>query len=72
MVRDNGAGGADPAAGSGLVGSQDRVEALGGTITIDSIAGRGTSIVATLPIPAAPDHEIESRATSASPAESGV
>jgi PAS domain S-box-containing protein len=57
-VRDDGVGGADPGGGSGLVGLQDRVEALGGTITIDSIAGRGTFIVVTLPIPAEPDQEI--------------
>ena len=50
MVRDDGVGGADPGGGSGLVGLQDRVEALGGTIKIDSSAGRGTCVVATLPI----------------------
>jgi Histidine kinase-, DNA gyrase B-, and HSP90-like ATPase len=51
-VRDDGAGGADPARGSGLVGLKDRVEALGGTITIDSPAGAGTSLHAELPLPA--------------------
>ena len=50
MVRDDGVGGADPGRGSGLVGLQDRVEALGGTIKIDSSAGGGTCVVATLPI----------------------
>ena len=35
-VRDDGVGGADPARGSGLVGLRDRVEALGGTIAVDS------------------------------------
>jgi signal transduction histidine kinase len=50
LVRDDGVGGADPAAGSGLVGLQDRVEALGGTIKIDSSAGSGTCVVVTLPI----------------------
>jgi signal transduction histidine kinase len=49
MVRDDGVGGADPGGGSGLVGLQDRVEALGGTIKIDSSAGSGTCVVATLP-----------------------
>jgi PAS domain S-box-containing protein len=58
-VRDDGVGGADPGGGSGLVGLRDRVEALGGTITIDSTAERGTCIVVTLPIPAEPDQEIE-------------
>jgi PAS domain S-box-containing protein len=49
-VRDDGVGRARPGRGSGLVGLQDRVEALGGTITIDSAAGRGTCIRVTLPI----------------------
>jgi signal transduction histidine kinase len=59
MVRDDGVGGADPGGGSGLVGLQDRVEALGGTITLDSSAGRGTCVVVTLPIATEPDQEIE-------------
>jgi len=50
-VRDDGAGGADPVRGSGLVGLKDRIEALGGTITIDSPAGEGTSLHAELPLP---------------------
>jgi signal transduction histidine kinase len=50
-VRDDGAGGADPVRGSGLVGLKDRIEALGGTITIDSPAGAGTSLHAELPLP---------------------
>jgi signal transduction histidine kinase len=50
MVRDDGVGGADPGRGSGLVGLQDRVEALGGTITIDSSAAKGTCVEVTLPI----------------------
>jgi PAS domain S-box-containing protein len=58
-VRDDGVGGADPGGGSGLVGLQDRVEALGGTITIDSQAGSGTGLVVTLPIATEPDPEIE-------------
>jgi PAS domain S-box-containing protein len=49
-VRDDGVGGADPGGGSGLVGLQDRVEALGGTITIDSTAGLGTCVVVSLPV----------------------
>jgi PAS domain S-box-containing protein len=49
-IRDNGAGGADPGRGSGLVGLQDRIEALGGTIRIDSPPGGGTSILVTLPL----------------------
>jgi signal transduction histidine kinase len=49
-VRDDGAGGADPARGSGLVGLKDRVEALGGTITVHSPAGAGTTLHAELPL----------------------
>jgi len=49
-VRDDGDGGADPARGSGLVGLKDRVEALGGTFTIDSPAGAGTFLHAELPL----------------------
>jgi signal transduction histidine kinase len=49
-VRDDGVGGADPSRGSGLVGLKDRVEALGGTITIASGSGNGTSVVARIPI----------------------
>ena len=56
-VRDDGVGGADPVAGSGLVGLQDRVEALGGAIRIDSPAGRGTGVVVTLPIATEPAQE---------------
>jgi signal transduction histidine kinase len=50
VVRDDGVGGADPGKGSGLVGLQDRVEALGGRITIGSSAGTGTCLIATLPV----------------------
>jgi len=59
VVRDDGVGGADPGRGSGLVGLQDRVEALGGTIRIDSSADRGTSVAVTLPIATATDREID-------------
>jgi signal transduction histidine kinase len=50
-VRDDGVGGADPARGSGLVGLRDRVEAFGGTMSLDSPAGEGTTLVAQLPLP---------------------
>ena len=58
-IRDDGVGGADRGRGSGLVGLQDRVEALGGTIKIDSSAGSGTCVAVTLPIATKPDQEIE-------------
>ena len=43
-VRDDGAGGAGFAGGTGLVGLKDRVEALGGRIFLDSPRGAGTSL----------------------------
>jgi PAS domain S-box-containing protein len=49
-IRDNGIGGVERSRGSGIVGLQDRVEALGGRITIDSVPGNGTLLVATLPV----------------------
>jgi signal transduction histidine kinase/PAS domain-containing protein len=49
-IRDDGAGGADPRRGSGLIGLTDRVEALGGRIEIASPPRRGTSLVARIPI----------------------
>ena len=49
-VHDDGVGGADPAGGSGLVGLRDRVEALGGTISLDSPRSEGTTLVAELPL----------------------
>jgi signal transduction histidine kinase len=49
-VRDDGVGGADPAGGTGLIGLKDRVEALGGTITVHSPAGAGTTLHAELPL----------------------
>jgi signal transduction histidine kinase len=48
-IRDDGIGGADPAAGSGLIGLRDRVQALGGSIEVTSHAGEGTAIVVELP-----------------------
>jgi signal transduction histidine kinase len=49
-LRDDGAGGADPSRGSGLVGLQDRVEALGGAISVHSPLGAGTSLHVELPL----------------------
>jgi signal transduction histidine kinase len=49
-VRDDGAGGADPARGSGLTGLHDRVQAIGGTVAIHSPAGAGTTVLVTLPL----------------------
>jgi signal transduction histidine kinase len=49
-IRDDGVGGADPSRGTGLVGLTDRVEALGGTIVIESRPGTGTRITVRLPL----------------------
>jgi signal transduction histidine kinase len=52
LIRDDGRGGADPTAGSGLVGLTDRVEALGGRISLASPPGAGTAIRVELPLTA--------------------
>jgi GAF domain-containing protein len=49
-IRDDGIGGADPAGGSGLLGLRDRVQALGGSIEVDSPPGAGTAILVELPL----------------------
>jgi signal transduction histidine kinase len=49
-VRDDGEGGADPTRGSGLVGLRDRVEAIGGTLVVESPVGVGTSLRVALPV----------------------
>ena len=43
-IHDNGVGGANPSAGSGLRGLADRVSALGGRLEIESPAGEGTTV----------------------------
>jgi signal transduction histidine kinase len=49
-VRDDGRGGADASSGSGLTGLVDRVEAIGGTMRIDSTESLGTAVHVMLPI----------------------
>jgi signal transduction histidine kinase len=48
-VADDGIGGAAPGRGSGLRGLADRVEALGGRLTVSSPPGRGTTVRAEIP-----------------------
>jgi signal transduction histidine kinase len=48
-VADDGVGGADPSAGSGLRGLGDRVQAFGGSLRVVSRPGEGTRILAELP-----------------------
>lgn len=54
-VADDGRGGAaiDRAQGSGLAGLEDRVAAVGGTLSVESPAGVGTRVIASLPLAAA-------------------
>jgi signal transduction histidine kinase len=49
-IADDGAGGADPARGSGLHGLADRVEAQGGVLRVDSPRGAGTIVEAVIPV----------------------
>jgi signal transduction histidine kinase len=48
-LADDGIGGADPARGSGLRGLADRIQALEGWVTVDSLPGNGTTIRAEIP-----------------------
>ena len=50
VVRDDGAGGADPSRGSGLLGLKDRIEALGGTFDVHSPVGGGTTVTCRIPV----------------------
>jgi signal transduction histidine kinase len=49
-VDDDGIGGADPARGTGLRGLADRVEALDGTLIVESPRGHGTRLAAEIPL----------------------
>jgi signal transduction histidine kinase len=49
-IRDNGQGGADQHAGTGLIGVTDRVAALGGHVTVVSASEQGTVVDATVPL----------------------
>ena len=49
-MSDDGVGGADPAAGSGLRGLVDRVAVLDGKLTVESPTGGGTSVEAEIPL----------------------
>jgi len=49
-IVDDGIGGADPDRGSGLIGLNDRLQALGGELSIESPSGEGTSVRAALPV----------------------
>jgi signal transduction histidine kinase len=48
-ISDDGVGGAS-LEGHGLRGMDDRVQALGGSLRLDSVPGQGTRVEATLPL----------------------
>jgi two-component system CheB/CheR fusion protein len=57
VVEDDGTG-FDPEGPSrpgrlGLLGMQERVELVGGTLTVESVPGNGTTVIAQVPVPAA-------------------
>jgi len=47
-VADDGVGGANASAGSGLAGLEDRTAALGGDLEIET-SGKGTRVIAHIP-----------------------
>jgi PAS domain S-box-containing protein len=49
-IADDGQGGADPEAGTGILGLRDRAEAAGGTLLLVSPPGRGTTVAVSLPL----------------------
>jgi len=49
-ISDDGLGGANPTRGSGLLGLNDRVEANGGTLTVESRPDEGTRLDVALPL----------------------
>ncbi|WP_433088681.1 sensor histidine kinase [Dactylosporangium sp. CA-052675] len=53
-IQDDGIGGADPHRGTGLTGLRDRVEALGGHLTITSPTDGGTRLLASIPTTSVP------------------
>jgi signal transduction histidine kinase len=59
-VRDDGIGGADPVHGSGLTGLKDRIDALGGTFSVSSPVGGGTTVCCELPVWPPTDGDVQS------------
>jgi signal transduction histidine kinase len=48
-IADNGIGGADLAKGTGLLGLQDRLDVLGGVLTVES-SRQGTRVSGVIPL----------------------
>jgi signal transduction histidine kinase len=57
-IADDGIGGAQPGPDGGLLGIADRAAALGGTLSIDSLAGEGTTLRAILPFSTDPESDL--------------
>jgi len=55
-IRDDGIGGADSAKGSGIIGLNDRIDVLGGKLTLNSPVGSGTAIDVTIPLALPPNN----------------
>lgn len=49
-IRDDGVGGAESGIGTGVIGLFDRVDAAGGSLTVVSPPGQGTTVRAELPV----------------------
>jgi signal transduction histidine kinase len=49
-IADDGVGSADPSRGTGLRGLADRIEALGGRLSVESLPRRGTRLRAEIPV----------------------
>ena len=60
-ISDDGIGGADPVHGSGFAGLVDRVEALGGRLSLVSPPGHGTTMTAALPLDESPSTRAKAR-----------
>jgi signal transduction histidine kinase len=57
-IVDDGIGGAQPGPDGGLLGVADRAAALGGTLSIDSPDGGGTTIRTILPFSTDPERDL--------------
>jgi signal transduction histidine kinase len=57
-VEDDGVGAASTDGGTGLRGLADRADALGGRLTFDSVAGRGSRLTAVLPSESVPSARV--------------
>ncbi|MGB9107517.1 MAG: CHASE domain-containing protein [Telluria sp.] len=64
-VKDNGCGlppgGHNKSGSFGLVGIEERVVILGGTCSVSSNTGKGTTVTVSAPVTEAPDHLLQSR-----------